>query len=77
MQSRQRLPHIPLTRLTPFGERRARPEDLRARRGAGPHDRVEVRGGGLFGPEEVLAAEDERLLVRGYVRKGVEGVGLG
>ena len=51
------------------------PEELGGRRGARPDDVVEVLGAGLLRPEEVLAAEDERGLVRGEVRGGVEAVG--
>ena len=54
---------------------RPRPEELRGRGGAGPDDAVEVLGAGLLCPEEVLAAEDERGLVCGEVRGGVEAVG--
>ena len=51
MQARQRRAHV-------RGRGGAGPEDLGGGGGARPDDGVEVRGAGLFGPEEVLAPED-------------------
>ena len=55
---------------------RAAPEELSRRRRARPDDGVQVLRARLLGPEEVLAAEDERGLCVREVRGGVEGVRL-
>ena len=44
--------------LRAVGERRARPEDLGGGRGTRPGDGVEVRGAGLFGPEDLFACKE-------------------
>lgn len=67
MQPRQRTSHI---------APRATPEQLRRRRRARPDRRIERTRAGLFSPEELLAAEDERGFGGGHVRGGVECVGV-
>lgn len=52
------------------------PEDLCGRRRAGPDNRVEVLRARLLGPEVLLSAEHEAVLVARQVRKGVERVGM-
>lgn len=67
MQPRQRTRHI---------SPRPTPKQLRRRRRARPYRRIERPRTGLFGPEELLTAEDERGFGGGHVGDGVEGVGV-
>jgi hypothetical protein len=75
-------PPEPISELVQPRQRRANvaagagPEYLGGRRGARPHDRVEVLWAGLFGPEEVLSAEHELCFCGAQVRQGVESVCL-
>lgn len=64
MNPRQRLSGV---RCASVWQSRAGPEDLGGGAGARPDGRVEVGVVGLFGPEEVLAAEHEVRLRGGYV----------
>ena len=55
---------------------RPAPEDLRRGRCARPDDRVEVLRARLLGPQVVLPAEDQVVLVGRQVREWVERVGV-
>lgn len=67
VQSWQRSPHV-----TSWPT----PEDLSRCRCPRPSDGLQIRWPGLLGPEQLLPAEDELLLILRDIGQGVEGVCL-